>query len=307
MNIIADSGGLGDAIARLPAIKYVADHHKHIQQHLWIHTYMKDFAKNCLRNTNVIVRGMDDMERKFVPRLTRMFSKHLFNNMASPITDHAFQVLVNKTVELSDMNYLQPDLSKVSLIKFNLPKNYVVICPYWTAPAREFLGSTINEIAKYIKILGYEVVFLGKKETETGTHHVIVGNVNEEIDFSIGLNLSDKTNLFETTRILSEAKMVIGLDSGLLHLAGCTDTIIIGGFTSVEPKYRMPIRHDIRGWKYYPVVPPESLKCRFCQSNMTFTYEKDFKFCYYEDYLCVKQLNSILYIEQIEKSLNENP
>lgn len=264
---------------------------------------MREFAKNCLRDTNVIVRGMDEMDRKFKPRLTRMFSKHLFNNMASHLTDHAFYILVNKGVEDKFKNYLKPTLDKIPLIKFNLPKNFVVMTTGFTAPAREMYAEYINEICNYIKDKGYEVVFLGKTETQTGVKHIIQGSFSNEVDYSIGLNLIDKTFLLETTKIISMAKTIVGLDNGILHLAGCTDIPIVGSFSSVEPKYRMPYRNDILGWNYYPVVPPEDLKCRFCQSNMVFTHSHDFKTCYYKDYQCLSKLTPDLYINELEKIL----
>lgn len=292
----------GDNIARLPAVKYIADHHKHVQQHLWTHTYFKDYAKNCLRDTNVIVRGWDE-EKKFKERLTRMTGKHLFTNMASHMTKHAFYTLVNTEPDIEHLNYLKPDLSKVNLIKFNLPKNYVVVCTGFTAPVREFLPQHVNAVTSYIKSKGYDVVFLGQKTTETGVKHIIKGTFSDEINFNVGLNLVDKTDLFEATKIIAESKCIVGLDCGLLHVAGCTDAPIVGGFTTVKPAHRMPVRNNTLGWNYFPVVPPESLACRFCQSNMTFTHGKDFKLCYYDDYLCVKQLTSELYVEQLEKVL----
>jgi ADP-heptose:LPS heptosyltransferase len=302
MNVLMEDGGLGDSIARLPAIKYVADHHKHIQQHLWVHKYFKEFAKNCLVGTNVIVRGWDE-EKKFKPRLTRCFGRHIYNNMASHLTKHAFHVLVNKDVEDEFLNYLQPDLSKVDIIKFNLPKNYVVMTTGFTANARQFYSEYINEINAYIVSRGYSVVFLGKKEINTGTKHIIKGAFSNEIDFSIGYNLIDQTSLLETTKIISEAKTIIGLDNGILHLAGCTDIPIVGSFSSVEPRFRMPYRRNILGWNYYPVVPDVSLKCRFCQSNQTYTHGHSFTECYYKDYACLNMMKPNLYIEQLEKLL----
>lgn len=157
----------------------------------------------------------------------------------------------------------------------------------------------------YCKSIGYEVVFLGKKHTETGVEHNITGYLNDQIDFSAGINLMDKTSLLEATKIIAGAKFLIGLDSGICHLGGCTDTPLIVGFTNVEPKYRLPYRYNSQEYKTYPVVPPESLACRFCQSNFCFTYSHDFKTCYYQDYNCIKQLTPALYIEQIERCLNE--
>ena len=302
VNVIFDTGGLGDTIAGLPAIKYIADKHKHIQVHFWVHSYAKEFSKNCLRDTNVIVRGLDE-KKKFKPRLTRCLSKHLYNNMASHISRQAFHVVVNKDVEDEHLNYLKPELRGINLIKFQLPKNYIVMTPAFTAPARELYGEYVNEINTYAKSKGYDIVFLGRKETLTGTKHVIEGLFSPEIDFNIGLNLMDRTTLLEATKIIAGAKALVGLDNGLCHLGACTDTSLVIGFSNVEPRYRLPFRENVMGYNCYPVVPPKSLGCRFCQSNMVFQYGQDFKECFYKDYKCLKQLTPQLYINELEKIL----
>lgn len=301
INVLFENGGLGDQIARLPAVKYIHDNHKHIQQHLWVPSYFKEFAKSCLHK-DIIVRGMDEM-KKFTPRETRCFKRSLYNNMASHLTDHAFHVLVNKDVEIEVKNYLRPDLSKTSIEKFSLPEKYIVMTTGHTANARELYAAYVNEIDDYCIRKGYTVVFLGKKTTETGFKHIIKGSFSNDIDFSVGINLVDKTSLFEATKIIAGAKALIGLDNGLMHLAGCTDTAIVGAFSSVEPKYRMPYRYDQLGWNFYAVVPPEDLACRFCQSNMTFTYGNDFRECYYKDFACLSKLKPELYFEKLEKIL----
>lgn len=308
MNILFDNGGLGDCIARLPAVAYVVKHHKHIKFHLWVPDYFKDFAKNCLNGSDLYIRGYSEQKKYKEHFLARAFSIHKYDNMASHLTDNAFHVLVNKDVGPEDMNYLRPDLSKVNIKKFKLPEKYVIMTSGFTAPAREMYPEVINELVSYIISKGYEVVWLGKKVTETGLsprdkNEKIVGEFSKEIDYTKGINLIDKTSLLESCKIISQAKTIVGLDNGLLHLAGCTDIPIVGAFSSVEPKYRMPYRYDTLGWNYYPVVPPEDLKCRFCQSNWTFTYDHSFTHCYYKDYACLKQLKPELYIKELEKIL----
>ena len=303
VNIVFDNGGLGDAIASLPAVAYIAKHHKHIQCHLWIADYFKEFAINCLRDTNVIVRSFSEKDKYKAHFLCRAFTPHKYDNMATHLTDHAFHVLVNKSVGPEDMNYLQPDLSKTDITKFNLPEKYVVMTTGFTAPAREMLSDTVNAVNSYILSKGYKVVFLGKTETIAGMGTNIKGAFKKEIDYTVGLNLIDKTKLLETTKVISNAKTIVGLDNGLLHLGGCTDVDIIGGFPTVEPQYRMAYRNNNLGWKFLPVTPPDSLACRFCQSNWTFTYDHSFTECFHKDYKCLSLLTSELYIEQLEKIL----
>lgn len=303
INVLLDDGGLGDCIARLPAVKYVMETHPHVQVRFWVPDYFVDFAKRSLPK-DVITRSYTDAKTKYNTHLPgRAFSVHIHTNLSTHMTDHAFSILCNKNVEPEVKNYLKPDTSDINLFKFHLPEKFVVITTGFTAEVREMRPDIINTIVSYIKSKGYEVVFLGKEETFNGVKHIIKGTFKAEIDFTQGLNLINKTNLLESHAVISKAKTIVGLDNGLLHVAGCTDIPIVGGYTTVEPKYRMPYRNNVLGWNYYPVVPPESLNCRFCQSNWTFTYEHDFKTCYYKDYECTKQLSANRYIEQLEKIL----
>ena len=102
-NILADNGGIGDQIARLPAVEYIAKHHKHIRLFLWVPTYFKDFAKNCLKHTDVIIHSFEQKE-KFKPRLSKCFTAHKYDNMATHLTDHAFHVLVRTIIHGGEDN-----------------------------------------------------------------------------------------------------------------------------------------------------------------------------------------------------------
>jgi len=296
---------LGDCIGRLPAIKYMVDHHPHATFHTWVPDYFKDFAENCLgKHKNLVVRGFKDKDKYKQHFYARAFSIHGHTNLATHQTDNAFSILVNKAVGPEFKNYLKPDLSEVDISHFKLPDSYFVITTGFTAKVREFLPEHVNNIIKYLRIKGQNIVFLGKESTKVGIDDKsIKGAFSSEVNYKEGLNLINDTDLFEGTKIMSGAKAVIGLDNGLLHLAACTEVPIIGGFTTVEPLYRTPYRKDVLGWNYFPVVPDESLKCRFCQSNWVYTYEHDFKDCYYKDYECTKILTAAQYIKEIERFL----
>lgn len=70
------------------------------------------------------------------------------------------------------------------------------------------------------------------------------------------------TSLPVVAGMIHEAACFVGTDSGLLHVAGTTQTPIVGIFTSVRPEYRMPWRQGELGWRCYPVVP--DIMCRGC-------------------------------------------
>lgn len=306
INCLLTDGGLGDMLAALVAVNYIVKTYKHVNLLVWVPDYLLEFAKNVL--PTVSVRDFTTAKEKYNPELpsitTRWNGRH--SGMKVHPVDYAFHMLCDQDVALKHKNYLKPDFTKVNrALPVEMFRTYVVVTTGFTAANREFLPDTINAITKYIKEAGYDVVFLGKKQTTTGTKHIIQGNFNEEIDFSVGTNLIDKTSLLEAALVMNDSMAVVGLDNGLLHLAGCTSVNIVGGFTNVDPKFRMPYRQDKLGRWYHPVVPPESLGCRFCQSNMNFVYNHDFKECFNgpQDYSCIKQLTADLYIKELEKIL----
>ena len=65
--------------------------------------------------------------------------------------------------------------------------------------------------------------------------------------------------------LLNKAKCVVTMDSGILHLAGTTDTYIIQLGSSINPKLRAPYRKGTQEYKYTYVKGECDL---FCASNL---------------------------------------
>lgn len=305
INVLIDSGGLGDLIAALPVFRFIYNNHPHVKMYVWMPDFFYPFAKSCLKGTEdrILIgkwsQGAKDFKSGYH---TISFRNNPYTNLAQHMTEHAFHLICNTVPsDFNDYNYLKPDLSKADVVKFNLPNDYIVITTGYTAAVRQLMPNHINVISQYCLSKGYTPVYLGKYDTPTGLTHVIKGTFDTEIDYTAGINLIDKTDLFQATLICANAKAVVGLDNGILHLAGCTDVPIVGGFTTVKPEHRMPYRNGVKGLNYRPVVPPESLKCRFCQSCWTFSYDQDFTKCRYDDYQCLTDLNAELYIKELDE------
>lgn len=307
-NFIYDDGGLGDHIARLCSIKYIKETQPHCIVHLWVPDFFLDLAKHLL--PTVIIKPFSK-NKEFNNELPgRKTSSVSHDTLKTHLVDHAFHVLANSMAPVEAKNYLKLNPSKIDICKFDLPENYVIITTGFTAEVREFYAKTINELVPYIKSKGYEVVFLGSEKSDVGLYDkAIIGAFNKHIDYSQGINLVNKTSLLEAGKIIAQSKTIVGVDNGLLHLAGTTEVPIVGGFTTVRPEHRMPYRNNELGWNFYPVVPPESLACRFCQSNWDFVYNHDFRQCLYKargldtEIKCVKTLTSDMFIKELEKIL----
>lgn len=293
---------LGDHVARMSAVKYICDNLKHVDLYLYIPDFFVPVAKNLV--PNIRIRGFSE-KHKYDPKLTAIkTSCQQHDTLATHLTDHAFNVLVNKQVDIEHKNYCKLNTKKIDITKFKLPEKYVVVTTGFTANVREWPASSVNETVDYINSRGYTTLFLGSRAVPVnGMADNITGNFNNSIDYSKGIDLIDKTTLLEAGKIIAQSKCIIGVDNGLLHLAGTTDVPIIGGFTTVEGKYRFPYRNNQLGWNFYSVNPNESLGCRFCQSNWSLVYDHDFRNCWYNDRLCVSQMTSDKFIYHLKNIL----
>lgn len=302
INILLDDGGLGDQICRMSAIRHMHDHNLHCTFYVWVPDYFVDLARHLA--PDITIGSFTDAKTKYDATIPgRQTNVKNIHNLACHLVDHAFHVLACREVDIYHKNYLQLSTKGIYVHDFKLPEKYVVITTGFTANVREMIPSVVNELSDYILKKGYTPVFLGSKQVPTGAEHVIEGTFKEEIDYCKGISLIDKTTLLQTGRIISESAAIVGLDNGLLHLAGCTKVPIVMGFTTVKPEHRVPYRNSELGWNVYPVVPPETLKCRFCQSNWDFLYDHDFRECFYRDTMCKFLLTSDRYIEKLEQIL----
>lgn len=302
INIVFANGGVGDHIASLTAVDYILKRYTWIYPLIYVPDFLLEFSKNVLPS-NACVRDYSSMQKKYDQNFPTKTTK--WDGLTSPmkmhLTDYAFLKLCDEVVSIEHKNYLKVRTNRVDLGKIELPNKYAILAVGHTVKVREFPPNTVNEIVDYLLAKNITPVFLGQTNTKTGAVHTIKGHFSAGINYDKGLNLIDKTSLVQAAKIMEGAKVVVGVDSGLLHVAGCTDVPIVGGFTTVNPEIRMPVRHNELGWHYYSVVQDEDLKCRYCQVRTNFIYEHDYVNCIYKDFKCVKSLISEKFIAQLEK------
>lgn len=299
VNFLLVDGGVGDHVASFTALDYIARKYPWITQLVWMPDLLLDLAKNLIRYDHVELRSFTEMRGRYDPSKPTKSTK--WDGNTSPMKihclDYAFLKLCDENPDLSEKNYLPLRRGEIDISKFVLPRSYVVLTTGFTAAVREFRPEIVNEIASHFqKKTDYEVVFLGNTDGKTGSAHTIKAKFKDEIDFTNGINLIDKTTLLEAAAVMHDAKAVLGVDNGLLHVAGCTPADIIGGFTTVSPWIRMPVRGDVMGRGFYPIAPYHSLQCRFCQQTTNFIYGHKYTDCLFKETEaeneCTKQLSA---------------
>jgi hypothetical protein len=151
----------------------------------------------------------------------------------------------------------------------NLPENYIAIHPVSTWPSRTWNENNWKRLVEEINKLGYPVVSIGKDSSEIGFFNVQKPTFNIPIDN--GLDLINKTSISESWHIINKAKCFITMDSGLLHLAGTTDTYIFQLGSSINPYFRVPYR---KGNQHYKLSYIGGSCKSMCASDMKYSIKQ---------------------------------
>lgn len=286
LSVVLEWGGLGDQICRLPAIKkMVSNPHVFIKLHC--PSYFLDFAKEMLKDIPQIeFLTLSDPKLPF----GMDFNPDKLSSLAIHLVHHAYMFLLGELPD--DASYLKAPLG---------PRvqegDYVIITTGFTAKVREWDPSSVNAVVNWCLDNQYIPIFLGSKEIKHNDVENINATFSNEIQWDQGKDLRGQTSLMEALHLMQYAKAVVGVDNGLLHLAGMTDVPIIAGYTSVLAKHRMPIRNNIIGYNVTTVEPDN---CYGCQSLIKFDFNHDFRICYHGDYTCTKELTSNKWIRALE-------
>lgn len=304
-----NKSGFGDATARLTPLAYILKQYPYVKVKVIAPDYFIDFGRHCLPEIKwYSFAQAQQLKKRFGNEIAIMFDKDGLTTMRMPLIYQAFAAICDEIpMDSQHYNYVKCPLIDIS--EFKLPENYVIIPALHTAPVREFPPKIINDIIDFCLINNLIPIIVGKNEAPALNGTVLRGFTRLDIDAQIqkgAISLIDKTTTIQLASIMDKAKAVIGLDNGLLHLACTTDVPVVFGFTTVDPATRVPYRHNEYAWNCEIVVPPEDLKCRFCQSRMNYVYNHDFKFCYFGHTDCVEKMNSQDYINALKKAIDND-
>lgn len=312
-------GGLGDNIARLPAIQYLMEKTEH-QIYLFNYDYFFEFTNSWLSDKHWKHRVFhipmskkaqflkDRPEKAILPNVD--FTPHSNTSMHCHLIDHGYLV-INDMIPYNPWERNYPKISSTVLEACSVAatplKPYVVLTTGATCKSREWPAGEINDIIDFLVRNGIQPVFLGSRDMPLGNDHKpIEASFPEGVDYGRGLDLRGRTSLLEALKVMSEAKAVVGVDNGLLHLAAMSDVQIVMGFTNTLPIHRAPIRQNQLGYKVELVLPDEELKCGGCQSRWILPFGANFTKCGYKDYKCVEQMRASKFIGALKRALNLN-
>lgn len=115
---------------------------------------------------------------------------------------------------------------------------YALICPSASNTERNWLADRYAAIARHCFARGLEVVLTGSP----AEREVALANNIENLAAIPVRNLAGKTNLKELLALSRSARVVIGPDSGTLHMATTQGTPVVGLYAHSNPRRTGPYR-----------------------------------------------------------------
>lgn len=278
-------GGLGDYICYISVLRWIAENFPHIDGRIyaieWFHELAENVMKPFLDRWRIYPR--ESLTQDKLKRPTFVPHQFPINRIGANAIDLAFIYYMSMTPAPKDCYYAKLDLTQIESLG-EPASPYAVMTPAASNGPKTMTAKAFNGIKDYLLKRGITPMFLGKRDIDAKRKV----SVCDDYDFSGGVDLTEQTTLLQAAALISKAKLVIGLDNGLLHLAAMTDVPIIYGYTlsSVEhtkPRRKSGIIHDI-----FP--DPNVLTCTFCQSKMRMMGKIEFARCAYDDNLCTEIL-----------------
>ena len=168
---------------------------------------------------------------------------------------HAINLGFMLTKDEMEMDYIPKPIDTIK----GLPEKYVLIHPVQNWDSRTWDAKKWQMLTKLLNERGIAVVSIGKDSSELGGSNVDKPVFNFQID--LGLNLMNNTDMDQAWYLIQNSMCFITMDSGLLHLAGTTDSEIIQLGSSINPEFRSPYRKGSQEYKYHYVVGGCGLNC----------------------------------------------
>jgi ADP-heptose:LPS heptosyltransferase/GR25 family glycosyltransferase involved in LPS biosynthesis len=259
---IRNSRGLGDTISSSPTLRKI--HNSYNQKVIVITEHPEVFLGNPY-----VSKVLKPTEADNTLNYTDYIHHKSFDNIGHP--DHRGVEMKHNTMDIRQIHSvglgfmltddeLQTEYYRTTeVIIENLPKNYVLIHPVQSWPNRTWSAENLQILVKKLNERGIPVVSIGKDSSEVGFHNVEKPVFNFEIE--LGLNLMNTTTLDEAHYLIENAMCLITMDSGMLHLAGTTDTEIILLGSAINPKLRIPYRNGSQNYKIDYVKGSCDLMC----------------------------------------------
>lgn len=147
---------------------------------------------------------------------------------------------------------------------FKEKDNTIGICIGTSKPQKNWAVERYIEVAKFVTTIGYDVVFIGgKAESDLVPSDLFEKNKN-------WLNYMGKLSLTESASLVKSCKLIIGGDTGIMHIAAALNIKTIAIFSCSSPYYHAPYSEC----SYFLTA---NIPCQYCYGTKELLCCKEYK------------------------------
>lgn len=262
------STSLGDTIASTPVLRKLYNSYG---CKIDIVTYHSEiFKKNPYVNNVFEFSSFDLAQSSYKEKFESFLGVGgIKNNLGIEKKHNTIDIRQFHAIDLGFMlndNEMEYDYTPNSYIEINnLPKNYVCLHVANTWPSRTYSDSNWQKLIDILNSKNIHVVLIGKNSHESGFYNI--DKPTKKLILELGLDLTNKLDISQCWYVINKSEYFITMDSGLLHLAGTTDTNIIQLGSSINNKLRAPYRNGSQDYKYEYISGPCKI---FCASDIKY-------------------------------------
>lgn len=259
---LADCNGLGDLLSATPTIKKLHDYYE--QKVMVISQFPELFKNNPYVEKSYKFKSIDFeyIQANYLVH-NSFYNVGKKNEKGIEYKHNMIDIRQFHAIHLGFMlakDEMECFYKPTDELKIDVPdEKYVLIHPVQTWATRTWSAINWMRLTEMINEIGVNVISIGKDSSETGFF-----NVNKPVfNFNIekGMNLMNKTSISDCWHLIAKSACFITMDSGLLHLAGTTDSPIIHLGSHLKPEFRIPYRHGSQEYKYHYVRGGCGLEC----------------------------------------------
>jgi FkbM family methyltransferase len=266
------SSSFGDTLAATPTLRYLSNSH---EQRINVVTHKKNIFKN-----NPYVNGcisFDEFYSLDPSEILKYESFTFAGRKDNNGIEKKFSHIDTRQLHAMDLGFqLMPHQMEYDYfpdvvdLNFDLPEKYVVchITKNWSN--RTWDTQNWQSLINWLAENKFFTVLIGQDHSEKVHDSISVEPIVKacpNLENLYGLDLCNRIELEEMYQVIKGGSVLVTMDTGPLHIAGCTDTHILQLGSATHPLLRIPYRKNTQNYKYDFVGGSCSI---FCNSDLKY-------------------------------------
>lgn len=262
----------GDTLAATPTLRYLSQSHG---QRINVVTHKKHIFRNN-PNVNDCI-SFDEYYSLNLSEIVKYESFTFAGRQDNNGVEKKFSHIDTRQLHAMDLGFqLMPhqmgyDYSPDEVnLNFDLPEKYVVchITQNWSN--RTWDTQKWQSLIDWLSENQIFTILIGQDHSEKVHDSISIEPIIKEcprLENLYGLDLCNKIELEEMYQVIKRGSVLVTMDTGPLHIAGCTDTHILQLGSATHPLLRIPYRKNTQNYKYDFVGGSCNI---FCNSDLKY-------------------------------------